>query len=97
MKFCDLETIDAIFRAMKRTAGLYTDDLGRDDLIIQLMALVLSPRINNSSFTSPSSSHSMRDSHNVIAIPKNSKTLFETSLPCATRAGFSFNRQALPL
>ena len=91
MIFFDLATIDAILRAMKRTAGLYTDDLDRKDLMIQLIALVLSPKINNSSFTSPISSHSMSESHNVMAIPKNSRTLFEMLLPCATKAGFSFN------
>ena len=96
MKFCDLETMDAIFRAMKRTAGLYTDDLGREDLMIQLIALVLSPKINNSSFSSPISSHSMSDNHNIMAMPKNSRTLFKMSLPCATKAGFSFNLQPLP-
>ena len=95
MKFCDFETFDDIFHAMKRTAGLYTDYLGRDDLMIQIIALVLSPKINNSPFTRLISSHSMIESHSVMAIPRNSRTLFEMSLPCATNAGFSLSLQPL--
>ena len=96
MKFCDFETIDTTFCAMKRKVGLYTDDLGRVDLMIQLIALVLSPKINSSSFTRPVSSHSMSESHSVIATPRNSKTLFSISLPCANNTGFSLRLQPLP-
>ena len=81
IKILDLNTKLPSFLAIKITAFLYIESNGRQDLNIRKMALVLSSNTNINSSTKPSLSHSNKYSQVVMAMPRNSSRLFDTSSP----------------